>query len=255
VIFTHGYTGTFTDYTFLLEDLASRGYIAVSVDHTFEATAVNFPDGRFVKSMFGSHLAGDSLRTDHEGYELALTTRVKDLAFVVDQLAIMNATYRSAFAARLDMSKVAIAGHSFGGLTALLTAQRDSRIKAAVLLDASLSDTSIKPLLKPLLLLGAGREQWSDAECSVWTHVHGPRLAVNLRRAEHVTPSDAVWIAAGAINTGSAGPWQTVANIRDYVAGFLDANLRSESVGGTLSTLPADHPNVDVWTGNQQLCR
>jgi predicted dienelactone hydrolase len=46
VVFTHGYTGTFTDYTFLFEDLASRGYVVAAVDHTYEATAVEFLDGR-----------------------------------------------------------------------------------------------------------------------------------------------------------------------------------------------------------------
>lgn len=35
VVFTPGYTATFTDYTFLLEDLASRGYVIASVDHTY----------------------------------------------------------------------------------------------------------------------------------------------------------------------------------------------------------------------------
>ena len=50
VVFTHGYTGTFTDYTFIFEDLASHGYVVASVDHTYEATAVEFPDGRFVES-------------------------------------------------------------------------------------------------------------------------------------------------------------------------------------------------------------
>jgi hypothetical protein len=38
VVFTHGYTGTFTDYTFLFEDMASRGYVVASIDHTYEAT-------------------------------------------------------------------------------------------------------------------------------------------------------------------------------------------------------------------------
>ncbi len=53
ILFSHGYTGAFTDYTFIFEDLASRGYVVASVDHTYEATAVEFPDGRFVKSVFG----------------------------------------------------------------------------------------------------------------------------------------------------------------------------------------------------------
>ena len=46
VLLTHGYTGTLTDYTFLAEDLASRGYVVASVAHTYESTAVEFPDGR-----------------------------------------------------------------------------------------------------------------------------------------------------------------------------------------------------------------
>ena len=71
VVFTHGYTGTFTDYTYIFEDLASRGYVVASVDHTYEATAVAFPDGRFVHSGFGSHL-GNVLLEDEQALALAL---------------------------------------------------------------------------------------------------------------------------------------------------------------------------------------
>src|SRR6266850_23093 len=70
VVFTPGYTGTFTDSTSLFEDLASRGYVVASVNHTNEATAVEFSDGRFVKSFLGSHLRS-TLRTDEEAYTSA----------------------------------------------------------------------------------------------------------------------------------------------------------------------------------------
>ena len=55
-----------------------------------------------------------------------------------------------------------------------------------------------------VLILAMGREQWSEDECRLWSDLRGPRLAVNLKGAEHVTPSDAVWLAKGAIKTG---PW------------------------------------------------
>ena len=64
LIFSHGYTGTFTDSTFLFEDLASRGYVVVSIAHASDNTAVEFPDGRLTTSVFGSYLNGDSLRSD-----------------------------------------------------------------------------------------------------------------------------------------------------------------------------------------------
>jgi predicted dienelactone hydrolase len=53
-VFSHGLTGTFTDYTFLFEDLASRGYVVASVDHTYDASAVDLGDGRIARSRFGS---------------------------------------------------------------------------------------------------------------------------------------------------------------------------------------------------------
>ena len=58
VVFTHGYTGTFTDYTYLFEGLASRGQVVGSLDHTYEAPELNFPMVTLQKSVVGSHLSG-----------------------------------------------------------------------------------------------------------------------------------------------------------------------------------------------------
>ena len=131
VVFTHGYTGTFTDYTFLFEDLASRGYVVASVDHTYEATAVEFPDGRMIKSVFGSHL-GSRLRSDEQAMTSAVRVRLGDLKFVVDELQRINARTGSPFAGGLDLSRIALAGHSLGGLTAILGIKREPRFKAAL---------------------------------------------------------------------------------------------------------------------------
>ncbi len=109
VVFTPGYTATFTDYTFLFEDLASRGYVVASVDHTYEATDVEFPDGRFVKSVFGSHL-GNILRGDDQAISLAVSVRLQDLNFVVDELQRLNGKAESPFIGNLDLTRVAVAG-------------------------------------------------------------------------------------------------------------------------------------------------
>ena len=89
VVFTPGYTGTFTDYTFLFEDLASRGYVVAALNHTHEATATEFPDGRMVESIFGSHL-GTRLRTDEEAYTSSVIARLGDLKFVLKELDHLN---------------------------------------------------------------------------------------------------------------------------------------------------------------------
>jgi dienelactone hydrolase len=210
VVFTHGYTGTFTDYTFLFEDLASRGYVVASIDHTYEATAVEFPDGRFVKSVVGSHLA-NTWRMDDQSLSVALSVRLDDLRFVLNELEHLDTSTDNPFAGKLNMTNVALAGHSLGGLTTWQGVQQDTRFKAGILLDPYLFNVLSEPTQTPVMLLTMGHEQRSEDECRLWSDLLGPRFSVNLHGAEHVTPSDAVWLAKGAITAGTMGPDKAIA--------------------------------------------
>ena len=139
--------------------------MVASVDHTSEATAVEFPDGRFVKSVFGSHLDESIWRRDDRSLSFAVSVRLKDLKFIVDELARLNGEASGPFAGKLDLTRVAVAGHSLGGLAALLGLKQEARFKAAVLLDASVPDGSAGLTDTTVLVLTMGREQWSDEEC------------------------------------------------------------------------------------------
>ena len=253
VVFTPGYTATFTDYTFIFEDLASRGYIVASVDHTYEATAVELPGGRLVASVFGSHLGG-KLKGDDQALSFATSVRLEDLKFVVNELQRLNVQVNSPFAGKLDMSRVAVAGHSMGGATAFLAVEQEPRFKAGVVIDGFVPHALIHATQTPVLILGMGRETWTDDECRLWDSLRGPRQAVNLQGAEHVTPSDAVWLAKYAINTGTAGPEKTVAAIRDYIAAFLDSNLRDRPMDVLLTGMSSGYPDAQVITQEQSLC-
>jgi predicted dienelactone hydrolase len=252
VLFTHGYTGTFTDYTFLFEDLASRGYVVASVDHTFEATAVEFPDGRFVESVFGSHLA-TAMRADAQSMNFAVSVRLQDLQSVMNALESLNASADGLLAGKLDMSRVALAGHSLGGLTAILSIEQDPRFRAGVILDGVVPDSALSGTETPMLLLAAGRDTWSPEETRLWNGMRGPRTAVNLRGAEHVTTSDAVWLAAGAVKTGTMGPDKTIAAVRSYVAAFLDAHLLGKPPDPLLTGPSLEFPDAAVTTRTESL--
>jgi predicted dienelactone hydrolase len=252
VIFTPGYTGTFTDYTFLFEDLASRGYVVASVDHTFEATAVEFPDGRFVQSVFGSHL-GTETRSDEVSMALAVSVRLRDLEFVVNELETLNAGADTQLAGKLDMARVALAGHSLGGLTTILAIERDARFRAGIVIDGATPDSPFPDTDTPLLLLAAGRDAWTEEEGHLWNSLRGPRLAVNLRGSEHVTPSDLVWLAPGAVETGTMGAQKTIAAVRNYIAIFLDTNLSDKTPDTLLSRPSGEYPDAVVTLRSQAL--
>jgi dienelactone hydrolase len=248
VVFTHAYTGMFTDYTFLFEDLASRGYVVGSIGHTYESTAVSFPDGRFARSVLGTLLTTAPI--DERTISLVESVRLEDVSFVVDELARLNARSDSPLAGHLDTASIAIAGHSLGGLTALQAITREPRIRAAVVLDGVAIDGDTWLTDTPVLVLDAGREQWSADERQLWGRLRGPRFAINLKDAAHAAPSDLVWIAKGAVATGSMTSEQAVAATRDYVAAFLDVSLQGKPVDPLLVRTSKRYPHVEVKGSN-----
>jgi len=259
VLFSHGYTGMLTDSTFLFEDLASRGYVVASIAHTYETTAVELPNGRLITSILGSYLGGDSLRMDYESLRFARTARLADIRFLLGELQRLNSRIDSPFRSRLRLDRVGVMGHSLGGEVALAALERDPRLRAAVSLDGAVSPEVAEGSAKPVLLLAAGREHWTDEECQLWSGLRGPRFAVDLRGADHFTSSDAIWmfqnVPGMAASVGNMGREKTIAAIRNYVAAFFDAYLLGNPPEALLNTASTDYPDAIVTSPRQTLCR
>ena len=258
IVFSPGFTGMLTDGTFLFEELASHGYVVASIAHTHESTAVEFPDGRLITSSFGSYLAPQTLSADLESLALVRSARLDDVKFVLNELWRLDTTLGSPFHNRLDIARIAVMGHSLGGEVALSILQRESRVRAAVWIDGVISDESAAGTAKPVLLLAAGREHWNQDECRLWSNLRGIRRAVNLRGAEHLTPSDAVWLGRAipgmAVAAGTAGSARTIAAIRNHVTAFFDSALRDRPFNPLLTSMTFDNRAVTVTTATQPLC-
>ena len=255
VVFSPGFTATFTDYTFLTEDLASRGYIVAVVAHTYESTVVELGDGRLAKSIVGSHLGGP-MKGDDKSLSTAAYVRMLDLNAAVGELERLNSR-DPVLRKKLDLSRIAVAGHSLGALSALLDAQVEPRFKAAILMDGPVPSALPSATKKPVLLMAAGRERWEPSECRLWNNLAGPRFAVNFPGAEHVAMGDWIWLTRNSVEAGPMGPEKTMAAIREYVAAFLDAHLggtESERARERLLGASAEYPEAAAVRQEQPLC-
>jgi dienelactone hydrolase len=169
LVFSHGYGASGFEYTALLENLASNGFIVAAVEHTFESAPV---------LLAGNKVAGMSpLSTAHYAppgvgvsYPQALAkvfawelergdVWADDIHFVLNQLTILNQQQNGSFASRLDLNRIGALGHSLGGRFTIRACQLDQRIRACASLDGSslrgqyLPYPGAEPPMQPLLFV------------------------------------------------------------------------------------------------------
>ena len=166
--------------TVLAEDLASRGYLVATIDHTYSDDEVEFPDGTIAHRVLPDDQTPQQL-TDE------VAERVKDTRFVLDELtAIEHGTDPDAdhhplpagLSGALNLSEVGMFGHSLGGATAASAMSADSRIKAGINLDGTMFGPVVTAGLdRPFMLLSHdGKTRDTDPS---WTHSGTPPPAGN----------------------------------------------------------------------------
>ena len=139
VIMRAGASAFVVHYSTLAEDLASHGYVVVGFDAPYRTFAVAFPDGRVMRRPPENNpeLCEDQPPA-RQGPCVSrfLTAWTADVAFVLDRLERLNASGPGGkLAGRLDMTRVGVFGHSFGGATALQFCHDDPRCKAGIDID------------------------------------------------------------------------------------------------------------------------
>ena len=165
VLFSHSFTGVKEQNSALLQEIASWGHIVVAVDHPHDAALVLYPDGS-TADFRGYDMPKESeprnwwrFRHEHARW------RALDLAHALEKTVELSFDERSPLRGKIDLSRVACIGHSFGGAAAVMLAQMDPRITGVVALDPWMwplgRETAMAGCPCPLLVLEAPEFMWN----------------------------------------------------------------------------------------------
>jgi hypothetical protein len=150
ILFKSGLGAQALDYTSLIEDLASQGYVVVGTDAPHSAAAVAFSDGTVETRTAAGHPPDTA---NPKVFDTLVDVWSKDTSFTLDQLAVLNRE-KGLLQGRLDLGAVAAIGHSFGGATAAEFCFTDERCKAAIDIDGILFGRVVQSSLeKPFMFL------------------------------------------------------------------------------------------------------
>ena len=271
VILAHGAGGTTFEYTSLIGDLVSHGYVVAAVENTYVASAVAFPDGRIVAAYHEP--APPNLSPDErfqwmmKSAGMAMETGARDIVFVLNQLTKLDNGDEEAFVLkkRLDLNRFASMGHSAGGANATLACQLDARFRACLSLDGQMPPVAAFPensegkwFTQPVLLLEVDHKgRWmgfNAAQNDAFLKKKEDQL--NRCPAEsydvllkspglvHGSFSDYPLFAAMGKSTETEDALQNLILIESYIEAFLDQTLNQKQ--SPLLENAADHPEATV---------
>ena len=235
LIFSHGITGSRHLHQILFEHLASKGYIVFALDHSFDANLTIFPNGKIAdyRSEITGHPDSVLIR------EKQINTRAFDIGFIIDQIKkIETGIIDSKLSGKLDLNRVALGGHSYGGATAVLASYNHEIVKACVVLDGWISPIPDKVISEgihvPFLFMG--RPSWDDSDypgnyerlADLIAHSSSEKYDIRINRTLHLDYTDIPLMSPlvkHVMDVGDLDPSTTLSLINDLVLRFLEVHL------------------------------
>jgi dienelactone hydrolase len=181
VLYSHGAGGHRFETTIAVQELASHGYVVVTVDHTDDAYG-EFPDGRLVVPA--------------EDVSVTPWDHADDIRFVLDRVEDLAAGRNpdadrrklpAGLGATVDPRRVGMFGWSKGGTSTALVMNVDRRVRAGLSLDGPMeSQPRATDLSRPFMLMTAEFTRAAEpAVADFWSLLHGWRLNVQAEGARH----------------------------------------------------------------------
>ena len=167
VLFSHGSCGYPLQSIFLTAQLASQGFVVIAPPHPGN-TINEFPTCGTSTAQVNSFIE-----------------RPQDVIFVLDQMLAENESGASPFFGALDPDRIAMSGHSFGGLTTYLVQAIEPRVKVAIpMAPAVIGSRSLT--VPSLTMIGAIDTVVNNAATqTAYTASDAPKTLVSIGNAGH----------------------------------------------------------------------
>jgi predicted dienelactone hydrolase len=234
VVFSHGAHDHRGDCTIAVQELASHGYLVVTVDHTHDAFS-EFPDGRLTVTIIGGEHA------------LGAADFAADIPFLLDRIDDLAAGRNpdadgkplpAGLRGAPDPRRIGMFGASKGGTATALIMVADRRIRAGLSLDAPMEPLIETDIDRPFMLMTAGFTRADPPVAQCWSHLTGWRLTIQADGAVHGSYGDTQALVpqlAALIGMsdeelrgwiGTLAPARAVRIQQAYPVAFFDLHLR-----------------------------
>jgi len=275
LLYTPSWIGLRTESTIQVEELASHGYIVVTIDHPFSSSVTIFPDGRIERRKFSGEEDYSSqaaferfIRTADEQVEI----RTRDARFVLDSLETMDTNDPAGLlTGHIDLERVGIFGSSFGGTTAAETCWLDPRFKAGASLDGMVAGASLErgtrvpflfmfegddPALTPEVALARleparrrqiefTRDQFARIKASLSEY---GGYWVTIQRANHSNFFDFPFFSP--LKQANVDPRRVSQIIGQYLVAFFDKHLNGIEQPVLENSKEGPETSIQVWRPN-----
>ncbi|MBM2622935.1 acetylhydrolase [Actinoplanes sp. LDG1-06] len=232
VVFSHGSGGHRDENSTMIQELASRGYLVVTIDHLGDAYS-QLPSGRVVTPTEGSFTPEDY---------------AQDARFVLDRIGDLAAGRNpdvdgkrlpDGLAWAPDTHRIGMVGWSKGGTATARVMLTDRRVRAGLAIDAPMQPLMTGSIDRPFMMMTAEFPRATEpAVAQFWTQLRGWRLNVQARGAVHSSYGDLqvlmpqvarlVGMSDDELRSwiGTLDPARAVRIDRAYPVAFFDEHLR-----------------------------
>jgi predicted dienelactone hydrolase len=217
VVFSHGSCGIPNQSPFLMESLASRGFILAAPPHP--------------GNTFGPDCSTAAALAD------AYANRPADVVFVAETFVALGRDPSSPFHRHVQPKRLGVSGHSFGGQTTLRVAAMDRRFRAALALAPALVPDDGLEIRAPLMVMTGEVDSLTPFETEAVPSYElgtGQRFLVEILAAGHCAfiPLCAAQFCGDGCEPPSLSPSAANALVLRYAVPFLLRYLKGDRAAG-----------------------